>query len=92
MYGDGGDFLEIWDIREKHQKKFILSAEERDVYLYCETARSLDDIAARFDTLTKKQIQDMLSEFDAFKLMFSEGDVYLSLAVKMRSRANDAAQ
>jgi ribosomal peptide maturation radical SAM protein 1 len=88
VYNDGGDFLIIWDIREKNQKKYILTPEERALYLFCDTARSLDEILEEFKELPRERVLEMLGQFDAFKLMFSEDNRYLSLAIRYRSRMN----
>jgi ribosomal peptide maturation radical SAM protein 1 len=82
FYFDGGDFLELIDVRNGI-KTVTLKSLRRDIYLYCMEIRSLKEIASRFrDQIAEGDLVDkMLEPFCAGKLMFKENNHYLSLAV-----------
>jgi ribosomal peptide maturation radical SAM protein 1 len=83
-YTDGGEFLEIVD-RRKDFQVFTLDKSWRDIYLFCTNIRSEQEIAHRFDgALSHQVVVDQLGEMVDAKLMFREGDRFLSLAVAVR--------
>ena len=81
-YRDGSRFLiirqELPDTVVLHHRLRGLS---RDVYLYCDQIRTVDDLTGRFPGLTKEKLVHFLDSMVAKKLMFAEDDHYLSLAV-----------
>jgi len=84
VYYDGGDFLEIVD-RRKDFQVFTLDKSWRDLYLFCTNIRSEQEIARRFaSALSQQEVADQLGEMVDAKLMFREGDRFLSLAVAVR--------
>jgi hypothetical protein len=84
VYYDGGEFLEIVD-RRKDFQVFTLDRSWRDLYLFCTNIRSEQEIARRFaGALSQQEVADQLGERVDAKLMFREGDRFLSLAVAVR--------
>lgn len=80
-YHDGGDFLEIVDRREEC-RTLTFPSFWRLVYLFCTNIRTYSAVNNRFaDLLPKKEIGTILDRFVAEKVMFREGQSYLSLAV-----------
>jgi hypothetical protein len=82
FYNDGIEYLVIHDIRDEHKKKFILDSTERSIYLYCDEIRLDEDIFKKFSDISEYQIRDILDLFIDHKLLYSERNEYLSLAVK----------
>ena len=83
-YYDGGEFIEIVDRRNDFQV-ITLDKSWRDIYLFCMNIRSEQEIASRFDgALSQQAVADQLGEMVDAKLMFREGDRFLSLAVAVR--------
>ncbi len=87
-FRDGGDFLVIRQ-RRLGAKPMIhrLKGTSRLVYLFCQKRRSLKSMAGRFDQLKTEQLRSFLKMMVSMRLMFSEGDQYLSLAVPHRAGA-----
>jgi hypothetical protein len=84
FYYDGGDFLEIID-RRKDFQVFTLDKSWRDIYLFCTNIRSEQEVVNRFaGALSQQEVVDQLGEMVDAKLMFREGDRFLSLAMATR--------
>jgi len=58
-----------------------LNGTSREIYLFCETQRTLSSISSRFSGLGEEKILPFLRMMVDKKLMFNEKDRYLSLAV-----------
>ncbi|MEJ2165538.1 MAG: hypothetical protein P8X90_08410 [Desulfobacterales bacterium] len=58
----------------------------RRIYLFCLQHRSLHRIRSRFPTIAEDKIIAFLKMMVAKKLMFEEGDEYLSLAVPVKAK------
>jgi hypothetical protein len=58
-----------------------LKGTSREIYLFCEKKRPLSRILARFPRFGEGQIGPFLQMMVDKRLMFNEGDRYLSLAV-----------
>ncbi|MFO7494762.1 MAG: hypothetical protein R6X05_03910 [Desulfobacterales bacterium] len=82
-YRDGGDFLIIRQRRLKAATQaHRLEKTSRAIYLFCEQSRTLAAITQRFQAPGKAKITAFLDTMVAKRLMFAEGDRYLSLAVQ----------
>ncbi len=81
-YQDGGDFLIIRH-RISKQKTIVhkLKGLSRRIYLFCERNRSISEILLQFPSLDSLKLVPFLRMMVDKKVMFSEGDRYLSLAV-----------
>ena len=81
-YRDGKNFLVIHKRRLNHDPMtHRLKATSRAIYLFCETQRSMGEIVARFPRFGEEQIAPFLRMMVEKRVMFHEGDRYLSLAV-----------
>jgi hypothetical protein len=56
----------------------------RKIYLFCEKNRSLSQILARFPGFGEEKVRPFLNMMVDKKLMFREGERFLSLAVPNR--------
>ncbi|AZR73706.1 hypothetical protein BBF96_10115 [Anoxybacter fermentans] len=81
-YRDGGTFIVITDARTKPAKKITLDKNARDIYLYCDSIKSLKNIENHFKDIDPDEIKDVLNQFVNYKLMYREDNYYLSLALK----------
>jgi ribosomal peptide maturation radical SAM protein 1 len=80
-YRDGGRFIVI----DQHFPKtpvnrHRLTGTSADIYRFCRTPRSLEQIARRFAAFNTQQIRSFLQSMAAKRLAFVENDWYLSLA------------
>ena len=73
--------LLIIDTRFGKRSEYRLRVLERELYLYCDEARSLNSIMGNFPQHSAESIQHSIDLFMANRLMASEGNSYLSLAV-----------
>jgi hypothetical protein len=80
-YKDGKDFLIIHERRLHDDMTHRLTGNSRAIYLFCEVQRSLAEMLARFPRFSEDQIRAFLRMMVDKRLMFNEGDRYLSLAV-----------
>lgn len=83
-YKDGGNYLVIFDHRYTHKRKYVLDELEREIYLYCDMIKTLEEIFEQFKNHPKQMIIDTLDVFDHHKLIFPDRGEYLSLAVRHR--------
>jgi hypothetical protein len=92
FFHDCRDFLIIEDFRDldgvsdtggRPTRRLALTLEgwHRDLYLYCDSIRSFDEIAERFSERSPLGVRRLLGRLCREKLMFREGDEYLSLAI-----------
>jgi len=83
-YKDGKDFLIIHE-RRLHEDDMThrLTDNSRVIYLFCEVQRPMAEILAQFPRFSEEQIQAFLRMMVDKRLMFNEGDRYLSLAVSL---------
>lgn len=86
-YRDGRSFLII---RQKRLGLPLvthrLSGTSREIYLYCLRIRSVRSILKRFQKLSEGTLLPFLKMMVEKKLMFQEGESYLSLAISARER------
>ena len=82
VYRDGRKFLLVEDERHGDLSTGVFEGIAREVYLYCTEIRSAVAIRRRFEDHSERaRLDDVLREFVEWKLMYCEGDRYLSLAV-----------
>ncbi|MFH1829520.1 MAG: RiPP maturation radical SAM C-methyltransferase [Pseudomonadota bacterium] len=79
-YTDCKDFLRIEDFREG-SSSVTLEGWIRDLYLYCDKIRKLDEIQRQFSEIDSKELKRTLQELYKLKVMFKEGNDWLSLAI-----------
>lgn len=84
-YVDGGSFLIIDDYRSGTLDRWELDEEQRGIYLFADEAiRSLDAYEMHFG----RPATELLAVLDALaslKLVFREGDEFISLAIRARA-------
>ena len=84
-YRDGGTFLIIRERRPgPDDMTHRVRGSSRQIYLFCEKNRSLSEIVERFPGFGQEKILPFLSMMVDKKLMFREGEKFLSLAVPIR--------
>lgn len=80
-FQDGGTFLIIRQRQYKAEKEsHRLTSRSREIYLFCQTNRSIKRILATFDGLSQEKLIPFLTMMVDKHLMFKENDRYLSLA------------
>lgn len=80
-YRDGGRFIIIdQHFPQTPVVRHRLTGTSADIYRYCQTPRSLEQIAERFATFDRQQIRSFLQSMAAKRLTFAENHWYLSLA------------
>ncbi len=83
-YRDGGTFMIVRQRRYGAEPlTHRLQGTSREIYLFCRTHRSFKRIFERFPRLGEDRIRPFLRMMVDKKLMFEEGDKYLSLAVRL---------
>jgi ribosomal peptide maturation radical SAM protein 1 len=86
-YQDGGDFLIIRERRDgQDDMTHRLRGTSRGIYLFCEENRSIREILDRYPGFAEEKVLPFLTMMGDKKLMFREGERYLSLAVPIRIR------
>jgi ribosomal peptide maturation radical SAM protein 1 len=93
-YLDGKTYLVLEDYRNLPPKpgrpdgrvygrrSVLLEGSDRDLYLFCDGVRGLDEILDRFKARGEAAVRRALRRLVGEKWMFTEGGVYLSLAVR----------
>ena len=86
-YQDGGDFMVVRErLSGNRDMTHRLMGTSRKIYLFCETQRPLSMIASRFPGFGEEKIVPFLRMMVEKRLMFNEGERYLSLAVPVSGR------
>jgi hypothetical protein len=80
-YRDGTGFLRIIDSRSNERRSITLNGHGRSIYLFCDEIRSFDEIRRKFRSWDERNIRRVLDEMVKLKIMFREGDDYLSLSI-----------
>jgi len=84
-YRDGDDFMIIRERRLRGDTaSHRLEGSSRQIYLFCNHQRSLRRIIANFPSIPADKIASFLQMMSSQKLMFSENNCFLSLAVPIR--------
>lgn len=86
LYNDGKTFLQISDKTKEGNFFHTLNGEGRNLYLYCSTIRSFEEIAWKFAHGEREEIKALLDNLVKMKLVFEEDDRYLSLAIPGRQK------
>ena len=85
LYQDGGTFLIIRQRRLGNDAiQHRLTGTSREIYLFCNTTRSLRRIMSRFPQLPEDKLMDFLQLMTGKGLMFEEQGRFLSLAVSAK--------
>ncbi|OGQ96869.1 MAG: hypothetical protein A2521_04515 [Deltaproteobacteria bacterium RIFOXYD12_FULL_57_12] len=83
LFRDGRDFLII---RQELPKKPVLHhrlrGKSREIYLYCQEAKQIKELQERFQPIKEEQLRTFLHNLLKKRLMFSENDRYLALAIR----------
>jgi ribosomal peptide maturation radical SAM protein 1 len=86
-YLDGKRFMIIRERRlDREDLSHRLTGTSRSIYLFCQRHRSIGNILARFPRMDGEKIVSFLNMMVEKRLMFREGNRYLSLAVPARQR------
>ena len=86
-YRDGGTFMII--SQEQMNGPTLLhrlQGSSREIYLFCASPQALPAVLAAFPSLSASALEKFLNTMKSKKLMFSENDVYLSLAIHHQNR------
>ncbi len=80
-YRNGENFILITDTRyEEKPTQYHLTSLTKDIYLYCHDIKSFSQIQKQLSKISQKSLTKELNQLCRQKLMFKEGDRYLSLA------------
>jgi hypothetical protein len=79
-YYDCGTFLRIEDFRFG-KTVVTLEDEARQLYLFCEEIKNWKEIKKQFSNWNEAEVKKVLNKLVKLKVMFREGDNYLSLAI-----------
>ncbi len=86
-FSDGGKFLIIRQRRPGVSPlNHRLEGRSREIYLYCDSVRSIQEILMHFEGLSKEKVIPFLELMVEKRLMANEGGRYLSLAISERIR------
>ncbi|MBW2135347.1 MAG: RiPP maturation radical SAM C-methyltransferase [Deltaproteobacteria bacterium] len=88
-YRDGGSFLLIKRLQKSlpHQN-FRLQGRSREIYLYCRSPRSLNQIHQQFPHFSPERLTAFLDGLVSQRLMFREGQTFLALALREARHAS----
>lgn len=90
-YREGKDFLLIHQFRPgRAALHHRVTGASRGIYLFCRVHRSLDEVAERYPKLPLESIHTFLRGMVEKRLMFREGDRFLSLAVALSGSGSAA--
>jgi ribosomal peptide maturation radical SAM protein 1 len=84
-YRDGGDFLLIR--QELSNRKILyhrLKGTSRQIYLFCTHIRTEKGLCEKFPAVPPQKILSFLAELDKKRLLFTEKNKYLALAIHFR--------
>ncbi len=82
-YRDGGDFLLIrQEQADAPPLRHRLRGTSRKIYLFCRSIKSIQEIEAAFPQIKQATLLSFLHEIAAKKILFTEDDLFLALAIK----------
>ncbi len=85
-YLDGKDFIIIKERKPDDKPvNHRLTGISRQIYLYCDHRRTIQQILAKFPSLSEDKLLPFLRMMTQKRLMFDERETYLSLAVSARN-------
>jgi hypothetical protein len=77
---DGKDFLKIYDKRDPNNVRImILDNIEREIFLFCNDIKSIEDLKEKFSDIPDYQLFAILHTFEKANIVFVEDKYYLSL-------------
>jgi len=80
---DGGEFLIIRRRLKGNQNELHrLRGISREIYLFCDTPKHLKRISERFCSISQEKLLNFLNSLVDKRIMFKEGNRFLSLAVR----------
>lgn len=80
QYFDCGDSLRVEDFREGIQATTLCDL-ARELYLFCDEIRNFAKIRKKFKDVPEREIRKMLRKLFKLKVMYTEDDDWLSLAI-----------
>jgi hypothetical protein len=89
-YRDGGTFLRIEDHRSGNLELYFMNDWERDVYLAGDQITSWPALKRQFAHIDEQELKTFLEFCVENKLMFTEDEFYLSLALTSRPDRRDS--
>jgi len=82
-YRDGRDFLLIRQEQPNSSPlRHRLRGTSRNIYLFCRSIRTLQEIQAAFPQIKKSTLLSFLNDLASKKILFTEDDLFLALAIK----------
>ena len=88
-YREGGDFIIIRQDRPGQPiQKHRLTETSRKIYLACRTPISINSLLNEFNSVTEKALRMFLNDLEEKKLVYSNHDQYLALAVQQSEHSN----
>jgi ribosomal peptide maturation radical SAM protein 1 len=83
-YRDGGGYLIIHqELPEKPALLHRLRGVSREIYLFCDQPKRIEEIGTSFPRLSRESIEKFIRQLSSKRLMFHEADRILSLAVRV---------
>jgi ribosomal peptide maturation radical SAM protein 1 len=88
-FSDGGSFMIVRrrTATSDHLEAYRFNGKSREIFLFCDIRRNLQEVFTQFSPLSPKKIEDFLNDLVGKRLMFREGDQILGLAVNEDIRA-----
>lgn len=86
-YRDGGTFLIIRQ-EQLHGSclHHRLRGTSRQIYLFCQAIRTIDELACQFSTIPSGAMEEFLADLTQKRILFREGDRLLALAIPASRR------
>ena len=82
-YRDGGDFLLIRQEQPNAPPlRHRLRGTSREIYLFCRSIKSIQEIETAFPHIKQATLFSFLHDLAAKKILFTEDDLFLALAIK----------
>lgn len=86
-YRDGAGYIIIrQELRDRTTLHHRLQKQSREIYLFCQEIRTLQELHDRFPACRENQLRDFLRELVDKRLLYEENGRYLALAVRCRTR------
>ena len=92
-YKDGGQFLKIFDKRQKENiAVYNLDQNERKIFLDCKDVITIEKIKEKNQDLSENKILEILKSFEEAGIIFREYDSFLSLPLSYNTLYNNIEQ
>lgn len=93
FFADGGDFIKIYDKRDRENIKiFVLNELERRVFLACTDIISHKELQAKFLDVPDYALAAILQSLEHNGLLYTEDDYYLNLPLRSRVKNTSEKQ